>query len=206
MYTPAFFAISDADECLELAAARGFGVVVAVLGDVVEATHVPFVLDRADGVARLRFHVAVANGLHRMVAGGARLLCIVSGPDAYVSPDWYATADLVPTWNYLAVHLRGPGRILDAGELRAQVETLSAASEARLAPKRPWSSAKMTPRKFDAMLKAIVGIEMTVEAVEGKAKLSQDKSATDRVGVVEALRARGDPSGAAVAELMQTGA
>jgi transcriptional regulator len=203
MYTPPFYAIADRSECLALAGERGFGVVCAALGDMLDAVHVPFVLDRADTPApRLRFHLARGNGLLPMIADGARLLVVVSGPDAYVSPDWYVSDDQVPTWNYVTVHLGGRGRILDTDELRAQVDALSALNEARLAPKRPWTSAKMTPKRLDAMLKAITGVEMTAETIEGKHKLAQNKALADRQGAVAGLRDRGDAQSREIADLM----
>jgi transcriptional regulator len=203
MYIPSFYAITEPSESLAIAAERRFGVVIAADGGVPEAAHVPFVLDTAASDRPcLRFHLARGNGLLGPIAAGARLLMVVSGPDCYVSPDWYRAEDQVPTWNYVAVHLGGHGRILDAGELSDQVDALSAMNEARLAPKRPWTSAKMTPRRREGMLRAIVGVEMTVETVEGKRKLSQNKSTADRAGVVDALRARGEAGGVAVADLM----
>ena len=203
MYTPPFYAIADRSECLALAGERGFGVVCAALGDGLDAVHVPFVLDRADRPApRLRFHLARGNGLLSMIAGGARLLAIVSGPDAYISPDWYVSEDQVPTWNYVTVHLGGQGRLLDADELRAQVDALSARNEAHLAPKRPWTTAKMTPRRLDTMLGAIVGVEMTVDTIAGKRKLAQNKSLADRQGAIAGLRGRGDAASREVADLM----
>lgn len=200
MYIPTFYAIEDPAESLAIARDHGFGALV-VDGD---GSHVPFVVDeREDGHARLRFHLARGNGLIASIADGARMLMIVSGPHSYISPDWYVSDDQVPTWNYVAVHLRGQGRILDADELRTQVDDLSAANEARLAPKRPWTSAKMTPRRLEGMLRAIVGVEMVVDTIEGARKLGQNKTEADRAGVVDALRARGSTDERAVAELME---
>lgn len=203
MYTPPFYEMTDRSQCLELAVEHGFGVIAAAVGGTLDATHAPFVLDRGDETApRLRFHLARGNGLLQMIGDGARLLVVVSGPDAYVSPDWYVSEDQVPTWNYITVHLGGHGRILDAEELRAQVDALSAQNEARLAPKRPWTSAKMTPKRLDAMLRAIVGVEMTVDTIEGKHKLAQNKSLADRQGVVAGLRARDHEPSRRIADLM----
>ena len=145
--------------------------------------HVPVVVDGSD---RLRFHVSRAN---RAAAAldGARALASCLGPDAYVSPDWYGTPDQVPTWNYLAVEAEGPLRRLDEAELARLLDDLGAEHEARLAPKPAWTRAKMTPGRFDAMLKAIIGYELTIEALRGTRKLGQNKREAERRGAAEGL-------------------
>ena len=103
--------------------------------------HAPVVVAAPD---RLRFHVSRGNRARRR-STAARAIVSCLGPDAYISPDWYGTPDQVPTWNYLAVEAEGPLRRLDEDELAALLDDLSAAHEARLAPKPPWTRAKMTP-------------------------------------------------------------
>ncbi len=138
------------------------------------------------GPDRLRFHVARGNRA-RPALDGRRALLSCLGPDAYVSPDWYGTPDQVPTWNYLAVEAEGPLRRLGEAELIAQLDALAAAHEARLAPKPPWTRAKMSPGRFEGLLKAIVGFEMTIEALRGTRKLGQHKSEAERDGVALGL-------------------
>jgi transcriptional regulator len=111
----------------------------------------------------------------------------VNGADAYVSPDWYASPDQVPTWLYQSVHLTGTVRQLSDSELAAHLDALSAKFESRLAPKTPWTSSKMTAGRLDAMKKAIVGLVMSVDEVEGSFKLNQHKSDIDHVAVTTAL-------------------
>ncbi len=111
----------------------------------------------------------------------------VNGADAYVSPDWYASPDQVPTWLYQSVHLTGTVRQLSDSELAAHLDALSAKYESWLAPKLPWTSSKMTAGRLDAMKKAIVGLVMSVDEVEGSFKLNQHKSDTDHVAVTTAL-------------------
>jgi len=127
----------------------------------------------------------------------------VSGPDGYVSPDWYESPNQVPTWNYVSVHLTGSARILPAEASLGHVDALSAEFEARLAPKRPWTTAKMTPVQRDRMLAAITPVEVTVEAIEAQWKLNQNKTAADRANVVRMLDWRGDWSSLALAEMMR---
>jgi len=145
--------------------------------------HVPVVVDPPD---RLRFHIARGNRAAKAF-DGARAIVSCLGPDAYISPDWYGTADQVGTWNYRAVEVEGPLRRLDENELAALLDDLSAAHEARLAPKPPWTRAKMTPGRFEAMLKAITGFEMTIEDLRGTNKLGQHKSEPERQGAADGL-------------------
>jgi len=156
--------------------------------------HAPVVVHAPD---RLRFHVARGNRAAAQL-GGARAILSCLGPDAYVSPDWYGTSDQVPTWNYLAVEAEGPLRRLDEEELAALLDTLSADHEMRLAPKPEWTRAKMTPGRFEAMLKAIIGFELTVEQWRGTRKLGQNKKETERVAAAAGL----EPSDPVMAALM----
>jgi transcriptional regulator len=127
----------------------------------------------------------------------------VVGANAYVSPDWYLSPDQVPTWLYQAVHLTGPVRLLSDEELTRQVDSLSAKFEQRLLPKKPWTSAKMTAGRFEAMKKAIVGLMMTVADVEGSFKLNQHKTEADYRGASNALAARPDEGSQQIARLMR---
>ena len=150
------------------------------------ASSLPFYLSYAeDGTPLALFHVARHNPLVKLADGATSWLLAVNGADAYVSPDWYVSADQVPTWLYQAVHLTGPVRALSDDELAVQIDTLSAKFESRLAPKKPWTSAKMTAARLEAMKKAIVGLSMTVEDVEGSFKLNQHKSEADYAAVAE---------------------
>lgn len=202
MYTPPVFRTDDAT-AWEFVRWRGFGAVVAVQDGIPIASHVPFLADvKADG-KRLTFHVARANPLAEVITKSPRVLVIVPGPDSYISPDWYETPHQVPTWNYVSVHLTGSARILPSDAALEHVEALSARFEARLAPKRPWSTAKMPPAVRDRMLAAITPIDITVEKIEAQWKLGQHKSAADQDGVMRLLDWHGDWSGRALAEMMR---
>jgi transcriptional regulator len=141
--------------------------------------------------------------LVKLADGTTSWLLAVNGADAYVSPDWYVSPDQVPTWLYQAVHLTGPVRVMSADELAAQIEALSAKFEDRLLPKKPWLSSKMTAGRLEAMKKAIVGLEMTVEEVEGSFKLNQHKSETDYAAIAGSLGSQADADARAIAELMR---
>ena|SRR5579872_2124794 len=203
MYTPPLFK-QDRAASLAFAQERGFGTVCAWSGARPIASSLPFYVSHADdGTAEAWFHVARQNPLAALADGQAAWLLAVNGPDAYVSADWYASADQVPTWLYQAVHLSGPVRRLSDAELAVQIDTLSAKFENWLLPKKPWTSAKMTPERFEAMKKAIVGLVMTVEDVEGSFKLNQHKSEADYAAVAGALAARPDTASQQIAGLMR---
>jgi transcriptional regulator len=144
--------------------------------------HAPVIVAGPD---RILFHLSRGNRAAAMEPKRAILSCL--GPDSYISPDWYGSPDQVPTWNYLAVEAEGPLRRLDDAELAQLLDDLSAAHEARLAPKPAWTRAKMSPGRFEAMLKAIIGYELRIEALRGTRKLGQNKQGDERVGAAEGL-------------------
>jgi transcriptional regulator len=192
MYTPPMFK-PDRAASLGFAEARGFGTVCAWDGAKPIASSLPFYLFYADdGTPHAAFHVARGNALIGLADGKSSWLMAVNGADAYISPDWYASPDQVPTWLYQAVHLTGTVRRLSDAELSSHLDALSAKFESRLAPKPPWTSSKMTAGRLDAMKKAIVGLVMSVDEVEGSFKLNQHKSDVDHVGVASALAQQPD--------------
>lgn len=182
------------NEMAEFVRAVGFATLVVATGDGLRAVHAPVLIEGE----RLLFHVGRGNGAHAALASGAGTLAVVNGPDAYISPDWYGTADRVPTWNYVAVELSGPVRALEADELLQMLDALSAEHEARLAPKPAWTRAKMSLGRFEGLLKAITGFEMTIADWRGTAKLDQDRPQAERGRVSTALQARGEEAMAAV--------
>jgi transcriptional regulator len=203
MYTPPPFK-SDRTASLAFAEARGFGLATAWDGKKPVASSLPFYLTSAnDGTPRAAFHVARHNPLVRLADGATPWLLAVGGADAYVSLDWYVSPDQVPTWLYQAVHLTGPVRLLSNDELAAQIETLSAKFEERLLPKQPWLSSKMTAGRLEALKKAIVGMEMSVEDVEGSFKLNQHKSEADYTALAGSLAVQADTGAQQIAELMK---
>jgi transcriptional regulator len=186
------FAWQDRDAMLAFLADVSFST-ICVDGPFV--IHAPVVVDAPD---RLRFHVARGN----RAAGaldGARAIVSCLGPDAYISPDWYGTPDQVPTWNYVGIEAEGPLRRMDDEGLIALLDDLGAVHEARLAPKPVWTRGKMTPGRLEGMLKAVIGYELTIEALRGTRKLGQHKSETEMAGAIEGLA----PFNPAVATLMR---
>ncbi len=190
MHPNRIFAWEDREAMLAFVADIAFATIAAEGPALV---HAPVLVAGAD---RIRFHVSRGN---RAKLEGRRAIVSVLGPDGYISPDWYGTDDQVPTWNYLAVEAEGPLRRLDEAELAALLDALSAAHEARLAPKPAWTRDKMGPGRFEGMLKAIVGYELAIEALRGTRKLGQNKSEAERSGAVAGLA----PFKPALAALME---
>jgi transcriptional regulator len=202
MYTPPMFK-PDRAASLAFAEARGFGTVCAWDGNRPIASSLPFYLSYADdGTPQAAFHVARHNPLVNLAGGTSSWLMAVNGADAYVSADWYASPDQVPTWLYQAVHLTGPVRKQSDSELGRHLDALSAKFENRLAPKAPWTSSKMTAGRLEAMKKAIVGLVMTVEEIEGSFKLNQHKSDADYTAIASALTQRHDEAAQTIGKQM----
>ncbi|ONH31131.1 FMN-binding negative transcriptional regulator [Pseudofrankia asymbiotica] len=188
MYVPTANRVDDEALIREFVAERGSGTLVTVGPDgTADATLLP-VLWEAD---LLVAHFARANDHWRRMRDGAAGLLVVNGPEAYVSPSWYPTkaehgGRVVPTWNYSAVHLRGPVTVHDDPEwLRAAVTGLTDRHEA--GREHPWAVTDAPERYVDGMLRAVVGVSLRVESVEAKAKWSQNRSEADRAGVLAAL-------------------
>jgi transcriptional regulator len=149
--------------------------------------HAPVVVTLTRERLTLDFHLSRGNALAEHLADGFQAVAVSLGPDAYVSPDWYERAGQVPTWDYLTVEAEGRVAAMDEAGLVRLLDALSAQEEARLAPKPPWTRAKMSPGRFEAMLGGIVGAQLGVDRLEGTWKLSQDKPDADRAGVIAAL-------------------
>jgi transcriptional regulator len=170
-----------------------------------QAVHMPFVLERSAGrYGTLAGHVARANPVWRTLAPEREVLVICQGPHCYVSPDWYASAGLVPTWNYVAVHCYGrPRRVLDADAVIVHLRQLSALAEERLLPKRPWTLDKIKPTTLATLIREIVAFRIEITRIEGKRKLNQNRSAADRAGVIRALDGSGRSDDQDIAEAMR---
>jgi transcriptional regulator len=196
MHPNSKFQLADREEMAAIARDVGFGALVVQTSEGLRAVHVPFLLE-GDGI---RFHVSRGNDVYGALSEGCEALLLVEGPHAYISPDWYGLEDRVPTWNYVAVEITGVVVPLDAEALAALVDGLSDAHEAALRPKPAWSNDKMSPGRYEGLLKAIAGFELRATGWRGTAKVDQDKPAEVRGRIAAALDARGE---AAMAALMR---
>lgn len=203
MYIPAHFAPRDAAPLQALIAGHAFGLLVSGGTPDMVASHVPFLYEPDHGPhGRLICHLAAANGQAAALDGQA-VLCIFQGVQGYVSPNWYAKKPAVPTWNYTAVHAYGRANVTrDPAQLRNIVERLTAVYEGP----DGWKLSDEPDSFAEALLRGIVGIEIPVERLEGKFKLSQNRPAADVAGVIANLRRRGGDANVALAEAMQQAA
>ena len=195
---PAFRRVSR-DRNLRFAAQRGFGVLAVDDGGPL-VSHIPFIL--AEDGAAVHAHLVRGNPIARhLLEKECAAVLAVSGPDSYVSPDWYGadTVDQVPTWNYVAVHIRGTLRRRPDETLRAHLDALSARFESELRPKPPWTPAKVSPDQLSELMRSIMPVELSVESVDGTWKLNQNKE--DQVRLQAAGHVESDGYGQEATEL-----
>lgn len=206
MYIRQDHQLTDVDTMFSLIDEHALGAWVVPGKDGLVANHLPFLLDRSRGPhGTLVGHVARANPVWRMLDGQASSLVIFQGPQSYITPNWYPGkaehGKVVPTWDYAVVHAHGVARAIDdPAWLMDMLDRLTNAHEA--AQPAPWRVADAPPDYIDRLLRAIVGIEITVERFEGKLKASQDEAVRDRLGTVEGLRGLVRPK-AALADLVK---
>ncbi len=168
---------------------RGFGMLSVNGADGPLVSHIPFALSDDGKTADL--HLLRSNPITRALGQPVRAVLAVSGPDSYISPDWYGVEDQVPTWNYVAVHLRGTLTQLPADALRASIDTLAAQFEDRLSPKAPWINDKMPPEALAKMMRMIVPFRFDVESVDGTWKLGQNKPDAARLSAAKHVQGYG---------------
>ena len=199
MYQPAHFKVADSEKLHALMRAYPFATVVTSGEGGMAANHLP--LELVDG--KLHGHVARGNELSHM--DGAEVLVIFRGPDGYVSPNWYPskheTGREVPTWNYAVVHVHGRLRTTqDAAWLRQLLDRLTDRHEG--GQPAPWRVSDAPEDHIEKMLRAIVGLEIAIDRIEGKFKLSQNHPAANRAGVLTGLHQRAGRGDAELADLM----
>ncbi|MBK8119418.1 MAG: FMN-binding negative transcriptional regulator [Sulfuritalea sp.] len=205
MYLPAHFEETRSEVLHALMRDHPFATLIAHGADGLAAHHLPLhFAPKVAPMGALQGHVARANPLWRESAN-AEVLVIFHGPQAYVTPSWYATkrehGKAVPTWNYAVVHAHGRLRTLDdPAWLRGQLETLVTRHEADFA--EPWRIADAPPDYIDRMLVAIVGIEIAITRLRGKWKISQNQPQANRAGVVAGLHQQGTADAMRMAALV----
>lgn len=206
MYLPKDFQESRPDILHQLIQDRAFGTLVTWGHSGMEANHLPFVLVKdAGALGTLCCHVARANPVWRQTDVRTEVLVIFPGPDAYVSPNWYPqkakTGRAVPTWNYVVVHAYGSMRTVeDPAWLRAHLEALTRHHESGRSPS--WQISEAPEDYLQRMIGAVMGIEIPVTRLLGKRKLSQNRSARDRMGVARGLRGEATEAARHLADLM----
>jgi len=207
MYLPKHFEETRIDVLHGLIRAHPLGALVTLTSGGLDANHIPFEVDPSPApLGTLRGHVARANPVWREFSRDLDTLVIFQGPGTYVSPAWYPTkrqtAKVVPTWNYAVVHAHGALTVIeDRAWLRDFVTGLTDRHEA--ARPDPWRVTDAPADYIEAQLGAIVGLELRVTRLVGKWKMSQNRPAQDRAGVVDGLQREGGEAGRAIADLVR---
>jgi transcriptional regulator len=207
MYLPKHFEETRVPVLHELIRTHPLGALVVLTPGGLDANHIPFEVDPDPApLGTLRGHIARANPLWRDAAREVEALVIFQGAGAYISPSWYPTkretGKVVPTWNYAVVHAHGAARFIDdRAWLRGFVDRLTRRHEA--GRREPWHITDAPPDYVETQLGAIIGLEIPISRLVGKWKVSQNRPAVDRDGVVEALLQENGPSAAAMAHLVR---
>ncbi|MCA0995941.1 FMN-binding negative transcriptional regulator [Alloyangia pacifica] len=171
---------------LDLVRARSFGTLAVSAEGAPLLSHVPFLLSEDASYADL--HLVRSNPICRAARDGLPARLAVNGADGYVSPDWYGDPGQVPTWNYVAVHLTGTLEPLPHAQIDTLLAEQSAAFEARLAPKTPWTMDKMDPEVRAKLQRMILPFRLRIDEVDSTWKLSQNKTAEMRESAAEKLQ------------------
>jgi transcriptional regulator len=207
MYRPDHFRVDDIAEMHALMRARPFATLVSAGDSGLYGTHLPTVLKNEGEFGAIECHLARANPHWKELAAGGEALMIFQGPEAYITPNWYATkaetGKAVPTWNYIAVHAYGRPQVMQDKEwLRCHVGELTTQQEAR--EPHPWKITDSPESYIDVMLRGIVGFRFDIARLEGKWKMNQNREARDRAGTAAGLEQRGAGEDAQVAAVMRS--
>jgi len=202
MYLPEAFQETDLEALHAFIREHSFGTLVSGGSRSLQASHLPFLLE-ADGgsYGSLKGHLARANTQWEEFAEGGEVLVIFGGPHAYVSPSFYETELSVPTWNYTVVHAYGIPRLIEGEELYSLLEASVRYYEEGRAD--PWEFTRLPPDFIRKMMRGIVGFEIPIQRLEGKSKLSQNRSLADRRGVIGGLSESGRPEEREIATRMR---
>ena len=197
MYTPPYFEENDRAALYDAIAENNFGMLMSVVDGELVATHLPFMIEDDKLVA----HMARANPQWRGFEAARPVLCVFQGPHAYISPSWYESENMVPTWNYVAIHVYGTPRIIE--DLQAVYENQKKQVNFQEAGfEKPWRLEDADRSHIDGMLRAIVAFEIPIDRIQGKAKMNQNRPEADQRGAIDGLRETGYPADAMVADYM----
>jgi transcriptional regulator len=213
MYEPSHFKIEDRDALFGVIRAHPLGLLVTSGTGGLMANPVPFILHSELGAqGTLRAHLARPNPQWREIGEGAQVLVVFQGVDHYITPAWYASkkehGKVVPTWNYVTVQARGAARVIeDPLWLRAQLDSLTGTHERALAERRAehdvWEVGDAPDAFVAAQMRGIVGIEIEIDDIKGKFKVSQNRPEADKQGVFNGLAAQAESESQAMAKLVE---
>lgn len=198
MHIPLSFQENDPNKLLQIMQDNAFASLITSNEGRPIATSLPFIIKRTENNILLQAHFAKNNPQWQHLENSPQVLVVFQGPHCYISPSWYKNSG-VPTWNYVTVHAYGSARIFDSEKETAKlIEELSDKYES--AQKKPW---KATNNYSNKLLDHIVGFEINVQELQGKVKISQNKSGEDLIGVIKALKKSTSEQERAIAALME---
>lgn len=206
MHIPDKFKQTEEEQLKELIREYPFSTLITHSESGIEANHLPVTLTNIDGKDVIHAHIAKANALWKSVQNGAEILLIFNGPNCYVSPNYYptkkASGKAVPTWNYVTVHVKGSiSFIHDESWIYSILDTLTSEHESN--QEEPWSIKDAPETYIKKMLSAIVGIEITIDSILGKWKLSQNQPDINKLGVIKGLLVKGETNEIQVSGLVK---
>lgn len=201
MYIPKVFEIENKAELFAFIEQWSFGSLITTQKGELFVNQVPFVLDSSQN--KLYGHLAVKNPQLALLEKADDLAIIFNGVNAYISPSWYISQEMVPTWNFESVQVSGRARILDKDELFTVLTKLTEKHESLF--NKPWTMNKLSESRLNSMMKMITGFEIDISHIQGKSKLSQNRSIEDREAVVSGLRLQKDTMSQLVADKIASG-
>lgn len=200
MYIPDIYKNEDPEQIRSFIKANSFGILVTCKEGISLATHIPLeYMQKKDGTEILHAHISKANEQCKHIEDGADALCIFNGPHSYVSSSWYDFEE-VPTWNYIAVHIRGTFTVLDKEGLWNSVKTLMDTYES--SQENPVRMEKLSEKTLRQM-NGIIGFEIAISSIEAAYKLSQSRDDKNHATVIDHLHKTDDAGSSAIAEEMQ---
>lgn len=202
MYVPTHYSEHRTQELYDYIRLNSLGILLNISFSGIEVSFVPFLLDVGKGAkGTLMGHIARANEHWQKLRDTPEATVIFLGPNVYISPSWLQNPEAVPTWNYVSVLVRGNFRLLDNEECLKE-SILKMVERFEEAQCHPWSTGHLKDEYFQGRLKHIVGFEIEITSIEGKRKLSQNRSEADRKSIISALMSKRDSNSEAIAKLM----
>lgn len=200
MYIPDIFAINDSNELYAFIEQWNFGDLITTCNGDLFVNHVPFILDKEQ--SKLYGHFSLRNPQCDLLEIADDLLVVFRGAHCYVSPSWYVSKEMVPTWNFESVQVRGKAKLVTGDGLLAILTKLTNLHESQF--ESPWKIEKITEAKRKVLMQAIIGFEIEIVSIKGKSKLSQNRSDADKLGVIKGLRSQNDVMSSTIANKMDS--
>ena len=198
MYLPEYFEIKDKNKISNFINANNFADLVTNRGGTIISNKVPFLFDEGENM--LYGHFSRANTQLIDLEKNENVLVIFSGAHSYISPRWYVSNNMVPTWNFQTVQVRGKSSIISNSKLISMLDKLSNFHESD--SEKPWSIDEVDSKKLDYMLKAIVGFKIEMSEVKFKSKMSQNRGEADRNSLIKALKKQDSKNAIDVANII----